>query len=78
MRKDLTLYYDFAERCGDDYDIMAKVIKLHVREKPCIIKAHLEMTNITNYVNAMRKATMEEIYSASLEVMNERRSLLDG
>lgn len=76
--KELDTFYDFAYKCDDDYDIMAKVVKMHVKEKYCIIKAHLELTNITNYLNAMRKASSNDIDTARLEVMNERRSLLDG
>jgi len=36
-------YYNFAERCGDDFDVMTRVFKLYgCKKRPNIIKSQLE------------------------------------
>ena len=73
--KDIKVYYDFAERCDDDYALMVKTLKLFVKRKPSQIKQMLEMTIITDYVDIMKKVTEENITTAKLQLINEAKLL---
>ena len=75
-------YYEFAEQCSDDFDVMARAIKMMgCKKKPNIIKKQLEdasgdkcyMTEFAEYFNGV---TQEIICSAKWHVQMERKEQL--
>ena len=75
--KDLDIFYDFAERCNDDYDIMSQVISKHIRKSEAKIKQSLEYTRINKFLDIMKCCSSQEIDAARLEIKNKKIKLFN-
>ncbi|MCW8932206.1 MAG: hypothetical protein OQL19_18475 [Gammaproteobacteria bacterium] len=78
-QRTVIIYYDFAERCQDDYDIMTKAIKLcGCRKRPNIIKSQLEdfdseKSYSEEYINLISRINDIIIDKAKWAVQKEKR-----
>lgn len=60
--KDLSIYYNFSDRCDDSMELMTKVLKQHfTKKKPSRILYQLEYTIINEYIETMKTITDDEI-----------------
>ena len=75
--KDLDIFYDFADRCEDDYEIMSVVISKYTKLCLFRIKYSLEYTRISKFLKIMKTATDDEIEEATKTVLNERANLFN-
>ena len=65
---DLDIFYDFAERCNDDYEVMAQILSKDSEKSPSHIKFNLEKLTVRNYIEAMKQITDKEIQKAIKEI----------
>lgn len=78
----LDRYYDFAEKCGDDYEIMARCIKLcGSKQKPNKIVRDFENMGVDSccadrYDKLMSKVTVTIIDSARWYIQKKRSEKL--
>jgi len=74
----IEVYYNFSERCGDDFDIMTKAFKLcGCRKKPNVIRKQLEDIDAEKsfceeYVGMINKIEDTLIERAKWSVQKER------
>lgn len=73
--KEIKIFYDFAERCDDDYALMVKTLKLFIARKPSRILQMLEATVIDEYVETMSMITEDNIRTAKMQLINETGTL---
>jgi hypothetical protein len=73
------MYYNFAERCQDDLDVMTKAIKLcGCKKRPNVIKSQLEefdseKSYSEEYVNLINRINDILINKAKWAVQKEKR-----
>jgi len=75
------VYYDFAERCCDDIDVMTRALKIcGCKKRPNIIRQQLEdidfdKEHTEELINYMRKADSLVFNRAKFEIGKERSKL---
>ena len=74
--RELSIYYTFADRCDDSFEIMTRVLKKHFAcKKPSRIKYQLEYSIVSEYVEIMQCISDDEIQTARNQIANENGSL---
>ena len=66
--KDLDIFYDFAEKCEDDFEVMAQILSKYSEKSPSNIKFNLEKLTVRNYIEAMKQITKKDIEKAIKEI----------